>query len=690
MQELLINYLQHWMEFSNTLNASITAGWVTLAVLLLRLVLKKAPKWLHVSLWSLVALRLILPFSLESSVSVLPAADIFPKMQSYEQMQEPAVLDVVYNPLYESVSIELGRSVDRVSIWLLKMTHVWLIGVAVMLLYAVCSYVWLRWRVRAAVRRHTNLYESEYVQTPFVLGWLRPRIYLPAGIPEDTLFFVIAHEDAHIRRRDHWWKPLGFILLCFHWFNPLLWLAYVLFCRDIEQACDEKVLKELGGERRADYAQALLNCTAQRWIPAACPLSFGETDVKTRIRSVLHYKKPVFWITLLCVVLCLAAAVTLLTDPFSVPDPSKVVGPYDISGLGGDFLQSGNSVYAVGANAYGMPVFQNADAAFSAFAEEYAAGIEEIRTAWQLDPIRKRDYTAYKNYGWQTPCADEELNRQCHQVTLFLDLYENSFDRTPRTEVRATLPSAVDFDLSEEIAQLPQVLQTFPVKDTKEMQTWPVGMAAPFIPQGTECTSISATNRIVYIDYRDDDYRYIVEYHADGMVRMAVGETAAWSPDEVTVWSVSSEAPGTVKVSYSSDGMFQAMNQVLRYRGGELLGMSMALSYVPEDGSYYASIELCGDRLTVTDDAGKVLYDGTGPAASSYSHGALLTMLANDWTGVPEEKIPAYDTTEDMTVYSWPSMEEDRPAYSIWCFYGRPTWFAEGEMMRIYTLEPVG
>lgn len=309
------------MDFSHVLNLSITASWLILAVLLLRLLLRKAPRWITVALWGLVALRLLMPFSIESSFSLIPSSETVPEeLLRYQgvQLQEPARLDVVDNPaLYHNeVSIELEQSVDRVQWSMVKLTFPWLIGVGLMLLYAAVSYIRLRRQVRTAVRLRENIYQSENVPSPFVLGVIRPRIYLPFTMEEQSLPHVIAHEQAHIRRRDHWWKPLGFLLLSIHWFNPLMWLAYWLLCRDIELACDERVVRDMTREDRAAYSQALLQCSLNRRRRLVlCPLAFGEVGVRTRVKSVLRYRRPAVWLSAAAVLLCAALAVTFLTEP---------------------------------------------------------------------------------------------------------------------------------------------------------------------------------------------------------------------------------------------------------------------------------------------------------------------------------------------------------------------------------------
>lgn len=319
MLEWICNILQSLLDFSFILNSSIAASWLILAVVVLRFLLRKAPKWINVVLWGLVAVRLLFPLSIESAFSLVPSAQTVPEeILRFEgdKLREPAYLDVISNPNFSTdVSIELEQTVDRVQLRMMDMTFMWILGVMVLLLYAVISYWSLYRKVRTAVRYQDNIFQSEHVGSPFVLGIIRPRIYLPFHITEQNLKHVVSHEQAHIRHKDHWWKPLGFFLLTVHWFNPLMWLAYVLFCRDIELACDEKVIKELGNEQRADYTQALVACSVKHSMISACPIAFGEVGVKDRVKSIMNYKKPTFWIMLVSVVACVVVAVCFLTNP---------------------------------------------------------------------------------------------------------------------------------------------------------------------------------------------------------------------------------------------------------------------------------------------------------------------------------------------------------------------------------------
>lgn len=314
--------------FLKIVNRSISASWLVLAVLLLRLLLKKAPKWANVLLWGIVAVRLICPVSIESAFSLIPSAETISPgimLDHYPQVNTgvPELSDAI-NPIFtESFAPSPAASANPLQILIPMLSVLWVAGVALLLLYTALSYWCLRRKVSTAVLLEGNLFQSEYVTSPFVLGILRPRIYLPYTLSPEQLRHVVAHERAHIRRRDHWWKPLGFLLLTLHWFNPLVWVAYVLLCRDIELACDEKVIKTLSSGDRADYTQALVSCSISRRRIAACPLAFGEVGVKARVKSVLHYKKPTFWIILAAAILCAAAAVCFLTDPMT---PNEAAG----------------------------------------------------------------------------------------------------------------------------------------------------------------------------------------------------------------------------------------------------------------------------------------------------------------------------------------------------------------------------
>lgn len=317
--------------FLKLVNMGITASWLVLVILAVRLIFRKIPKWVLCLLWGMVALRLVCPFSFESSVSLIPNAEPVPQSIVYYAPIDEQVGDVNIekdpitgeetarpgiDPIPEiNTGTEQKPAAAPVQNWMQYLGVIWLTGVAGMLMYTVISYCLLKRKVATAIPVSKGIKRSEFVDSPFVLGVVRPVIYLPLGIDEMDLNFVIAHERAHIRRKDHWWKPLGFILLSVYWFNPLLWVAYILLCRDIEAACDEKVIGDMEKDERKAYSAALLNCSIRRRRIAACPLAFGEVGVKERVKHVMDYKRPAFWVIVLCILLCGVIAVCLLTNP---------------------------------------------------------------------------------------------------------------------------------------------------------------------------------------------------------------------------------------------------------------------------------------------------------------------------------------------------------------------------------------
>ncbi len=304
------------------LNASVQAGWLALALIAVRLMFRKAPKKLLCALWALVGLRLAVPVSLRSVFSLLPSKTPVAASSDvggvYVQTGLPPVdntvnsfLQIAAAPAAPTRELAAQTAID----WKTVFAVVWICGVAVMLLYAAVSFLRLRLQVREAVKEEGNVYLCDRVGTPFILGVVRPRIYLPSSLDAGDRAMILLHERAHLKRRDHLWKPLGFLLLSVYWFNPVLWVVYVLLCRDIELACDERVLRQQGSEIKKDYASALLRCSAPRHLVRACPVAFGEVGVKARIKSVLNYKKPAFWVILLALVASAVVAVCFMTTP---------------------------------------------------------------------------------------------------------------------------------------------------------------------------------------------------------------------------------------------------------------------------------------------------------------------------------------------------------------------------------------
>lgn len=296
---------------------SVTAGVLVLAILAVRaLTRRRMPKWAHCLLWGLVAACLLCPVLPESGLSLRPQSGEL--VQYGDQLtgldREPVII-LMETGVQDVYAFRTGEA-DRPGVSLMPLAYVWLAGMAVLLGWAAFSWLRLRRQVAASVNVAKGVYICDDIASPFILGVLHPRIYLPSGLTGATLESVLRHERAHLKRRDHWWKPLAHVLIAVYWFNPLLWAAYVLLCRDIELACDERVVRDMTREDRAAYSQALLQCSLNRRRRLVlCPLAFGEVGVRTRVKSVLRYRRPAVWLSAAAVLLCAALAVTFLTEP---------------------------------------------------------------------------------------------------------------------------------------------------------------------------------------------------------------------------------------------------------------------------------------------------------------------------------------------------------------------------------------
>lgn len=319
--------------FLRVLNMSITASWLMAAVILLRFLLKKAPRWISCMLWAFVAIRLVCPFSMESALSLIPSSEPVTeqRMPVWDLQQIFSAQDARKTEIWVGsdaadsvVSESVGASqnsglsaetaknrVDSADLF----GMLWACGVAILLFYSVISYARLHRRTAVSTVLEGNVWQCDGISTPFVLGIVRPRIYLPSDLDSAQTEYVIAHERVHLKRHDHWWKPLGFLVLSIHWFNPLCWFSYILFCRDMELACDERVIRTVDEPYKKAYAEALLACSAGQKMITASPLTFGEVGVKERIRSIMNYKKPAFWFVLAAAAACAVVAVCFLTNP---------------------------------------------------------------------------------------------------------------------------------------------------------------------------------------------------------------------------------------------------------------------------------------------------------------------------------------------------------------------------------------
>ena len=314
--------------FLNILNRSITAGWLILAVMVLRHFMKRAPRWMSCILWGIVAVRLLCPFLLESPMSLIPSRQLL-SPYTVRYARRPSItsgipeLNAVVNPSFSHVFAPTPTaSINPLQFWMYAAGILWLLGFLALLFSALISCLRLRKIVEESIPLKKDIRLCDHIGSPFILGIFRPGIYLPSTIGEEELFYVLAHEKAHIKRRDHWWKPLGYLLLSVYWFHPLVWAAYVLFCRDIELACDEKVIRDMNLDEKKAYSQTLVSFSIQRRLVNACPLAFGENNVKERVNKILHYKKPTFWIIAGALAVCMAAAVCFLTNP---PEKTDII-----------------------------------------------------------------------------------------------------------------------------------------------------------------------------------------------------------------------------------------------------------------------------------------------------------------------------------------------------------------------------
>lgn len=309
--------------FIDLFNMSVTASYLVLAVVIVRLILKNAPKWVNCLLWAFEGLRLICPFSIESGLSLIPGTKAITvnessvgrpfSVQSGVSFVDASVNNYIGDNYYEGVTVPTNTFSTLSTI----LAVVWLVGLFAMLLYGLISFLKLKRRVGASLQINKNgdVFYCDNIDTPFILGFLKPKIYIPSGITDEQLNYIILHEKAHLKRRDHFWKPLGYLLLSVYWFNPVIWVAYILLCRDIESACDEKVIKNMAASDKKGYSETLFSCSVKRRMIMACPLAFGEVSVKQRIKSVLNYKKPAFWIIVLAILLITVVAVCFLTNP---------------------------------------------------------------------------------------------------------------------------------------------------------------------------------------------------------------------------------------------------------------------------------------------------------------------------------------------------------------------------------------
>ncbi len=431
------------------LNMSLTASVVIVFVLSLRLLLKKAPKIISYALWGIVLFRLLCPVSIESGFSLFglldtPVAesgtftsrieyvpnDIAHTEYPHIVLPVPGVADAINHTLPRG---EEQRKANPLEASMAIATYAWMAGVLGMGIYAAISYIQLRKKLITASPLRENIYLADDITSPFVMGVFRPKIYLPSFLEEQEQPYLLMHEQHHIRRRDHMIKVLAFAALCIHWFNPLVWAAFLMAGKDMEMSCDEAVARNLKNPVLADYTASLLGLATGKHIIAGMPLAFGEGDTKGRIRNLANWKKPAFCVVLATVAACVILAVCLVTNPASgIRNPwvqEYTPGEAGILGnVGKEKYERISEYFAIGADQHGMAVFKDPYKAFDTMVELYAEGVELIRKENDLPPISRKNYSAYKIYGWQTTTGSKEAKAQARFITGFLDIYENSFE----------------------------------------------------------------------------------------------------------------------------------------------------------------------------------------------------------------------------------------------------------------------
>lgn len=306
--------------FLQLLNMSLTASFIIFAVLVVRLFLRKAPKVFSYALWAVVLFRLVCPFSFESVFSLMPVnpTPVAPDILYAQAPKITTGLTAIDQAASASLPMPtVDASVNPLQIWAFVGTVLWILGIATMLIYSLISLMKLKRCLRGAVLEGGNVYLSDRIPTPFVLGLIRPKIYLPAILEDHEKLYILLHEQTHIRRLDPIVKIISFFVLCLHWFNPLVWAAFFLLSKDMEMSCDEAVIKKLGSDVKKEYSSSLLTLATGRRLIGATPLAFGEGDTKGRIKHVLHYKKPAFWVIIAALVAILLAAAALISNPLT-------------------------------------------------------------------------------------------------------------------------------------------------------------------------------------------------------------------------------------------------------------------------------------------------------------------------------------------------------------------------------------
>lgn len=411
--------------FIEVLNMSLTASFVIIFILLARLLLKKAPSIFSYGLWLIPLFRLICPFSFESMFSLLPA-----KASQTIIHMSPSEVDLNIINLDQTVPIAVSQAdISPLETSLNIASLIWIGGILVLLLYSLNSLIRLKRQLRNSSVLYDHVFISSNISTAFVLGLLKPKIYLPHGLNETERTYILLHENMHIKRRDHIIKLMSFLVLCLHWFNPLVWIAFFISGKDMEMSCDERVIQQLGQHVKKDYSSSLLTLTTGKRIISGMPLAFGEGNTKERIKNVLSYKKTSIYVIGITLIVCLVIAICCLTNPVTDTIKNPYVQEYDTNqgSVDAKSFETIHPDFAIGEAQDGQAVFKNPQKAFKTFQTLYSVGIDFIQQANDLPDLSNKSYELYSTYGWQMTGGTENQLAQALFVSKFLDIYDNSF-----------------------------------------------------------------------------------------------------------------------------------------------------------------------------------------------------------------------------------------------------------------------
>lgn len=735
--------------FLDLLNLSISATWLILAVVLLRFVFKKAPKWVNCLLWGIVGLRLVFPFSVESIFSLIPSAETVPPDIVYDAEPQinsgiPAFNSVVNPVITETFAPDPVTSVNPLQVVAIIASYLWVIGLAVMIIYALVSFLKLKHKMRTATLFRDNIFQSENVQSPFVLGFFRPKIYLSYDMKPREMFLVVSHEKAHIKRKDHFIKPLAYLVLCVYWFNPAVWLAYILLCRDIEMACDEKVIKEMDGDSRKDYSEALLSCSVNRRSIAACPLAFGEVGVKDRIKGVMNYKKPAFWVIIIAAVCCVVTAVCFLTNPPEEKEVELFGANYDggtvvyahmdasyLSGVDGYEIGKNGELWSIKDNQkrtyYGMlektdftksDLLQRVESSLELFFE-----IGKITEAYELDN------------GVRDSESETDYSRRIFFVTDDGRIYHTAIFRDEEMLTEETVMTLLEHKITVTLEEKMQALDTALADAIIENNKNSYYIANAIENKQELDIALSLESHEIIHTVKDDEEKTLTAYAAtlyeeyiksDGIVtKVAAGASPVrvvfdivdegvyelksyFEPNPSETYPEDMEKAFGSNPDYDDAAVMTQLRRECYERAVEQLGsfgdyrnawiahrficMSSSLSYVPSEYARHYRFNFDGETLSVTDGSGdlqsgeETVYESKYSFSATYTQEDMEKLLINN-AGTVWARTDTKDMlSEPFTVYTFED-ENGETAYTLLCENRTQVrFFVTGDLEKTFTL----